>query len=741
MSLRRNHHSASSSSDRPLRTADEMLADVIREGDRRQTRRRGRVVGSAAGGVCVLFAGSVLSTVAVSGRDLNTASRFPSGTPGLASGITLPAAPSAAPAGPVPAPPVTAPAVVGRRPGPEVALVAYRGDTDFLAREKRTALARVTPYGLAYSPYERFVGVDGPPVAMSAPAGTASGTAGGGTSGSSGALSGGSTSPDAAALPSPAAGVDFSGPNNQEAGVDEPDRVKTDGRVLYAVEEGHLRIVGTTTGKPVVLADVDLTDVSTRIRPSQLLLAGNRLLAFGTSDPSSGSLPPSDGKPFVEVPQDPSVTALAVVDVSDPAHPRRLKTEQFDGSLVTARLIGGVARLVLVSLPRIPFVAPAGGTLEQAAAALAENKRRISASTARSWLPKGTTGARAFHTTNDTGLGMVTVRSFDPAGPTIGPGVSVVGGADTVYASATALFVATKEVPTVTASSQPAVGGAGRTSIHRFDIRDPLEARYDGSGDVPGVVLNQYSLSEQADALRVATTTVAGGDGVSQSQVTVLRPSKGALVEVGSVGGMGKGERIYSVRFIGYRGYVVTFRQIDPLYVLDLKDPAHPTVTGELKIPGFSAYLHPVGADRIIGIGQALNGGALGEELQVSLFDVSDPAHPAKVAGGTLPGGYSTAERDFHAFTYWEPTGLALIPTATYGADAASSFDGVVGFTVGKSALTELGRISHYEGPPTGSGSIDRSVVIRDRVFTLSRLGVMSSDLATLHTVGFVPFA
>ena len=147
------------------------------------------------------------------------------------------------------------------------------------------------------------------------------------------------------------------------------------------------------------------------------------------------------------------------------------------------------------------------------------------------------------------------------------------------------------------------------TEIHRFDTSDPARTTYRSSGSVPGFVLNQFALSEDRGALRVATTEeplwMAGAQQRdAESGVSVLREEGAKLVTVGRVGGLGKGERIYAVRFLGDAGYLVTFRQVDPLYTLDLSDPRAPKAVGELKVAGYSAYLHPVGDGLLLGVGQ-----------------------------------------------------------------------------------------------------------------------------------------
>ena len=168
------------------------------------------------------------------------------------------------------------------------------------------------------------------------------------------------------------------------------------------------------------------------------------------------------------------------------------------------------------------------------------------------------------------------------------------------------------------------------------------------------------------------------------------------LKQVGQVGGLGRGERIYAVRFIGDTGYVVTFRQVDPLYTVDLSEPTDPKVVGELKVPGYSAYLHPVGEGLILGVGQdATEQGRL-QGAQVSLFDVADLAAPRsldRVAMGQ--GSSSEVEYDHHAFLSYEPTGLVVLPLEVYANNSSQNFAGAVGLRVGAAGIDEIARISH----------------------------------------------
>ena len=210
----------------------------------------------------------------------------------------------------------------------------------------------------------------------------------------------------------------------------------------------------------------------------------------------------------------------------------------------------------------------------------------------------------------------------------------------------------------------------------------------------------------------------------------MLAERAGALAAAGRVGGLGRGERVFAVRFIGDTGYVVTFRQVDPLYTLDLSQPARPRVLGELKIRGYSSYLHPVGPDLLLGVGQDATDEGMVQGTQVSLFDVSNLAAPRRVARRALgTGASSEAEFDHHAFLYWPATRLAVLPLSLSAPEGGQSFTGALGLRVGTAGLGEVGRVSQ---PPAQPAPIRRSLVIGGRLFTVSDQGVQAASLATL---------
>jgi uncharacterized secreted protein with C-terminal beta-propeller domain len=270
-----------------------------------------------------------------------------------------------------------------------------------------------------------------------------------------------------------------------------------------------------------------------------------------------------------------------------------------------------------------------------------------------------------------------------------------------------------------------------RTDVYKFDLSGSGPPRYAASGSVKGSLLNQYSMSEHKGNLRLATTTDRFSRD-SQSSVYVLAQHGERLDQTGRIDGLGKGERIHSVRFIGSAAYVVTFRRTDPLYVLDLADPARPARTGELKITGYSAYLHPVAGGRLLGVGQDAETSGRTTGLQVSLFDVS--GEPRRVDAFTVPGTTSQVEFDPHAFLYWPETGLTVVPMTRPDGRTAEA----LALKVTGNALTKVGTVRH-PGLYLGN-AVTRSLIVGGTLWTTSEAGAYATDAATLGGGDWLPF-
>jgi len=463
-----------------------------------------------------------------------------------------------------------------------------------------------------------------------------------------------------AAQSAPVEGEDFSGTNNQVLGVDEPDIVKTDGNRIITVIDNMVRVFAVNGTDATPQAELRLDTW-----PRELLLDGDRLLIMSDTWGGEGPGVAFDTTSEAYGP----ATVVTQVEINGDAM-NVLGHLRLEGHYVSARKIGGVARLVVSAPPpQLSFIYPQGQGSEDIARET--NQRIVQESTLEDWLssyqvvtPAGdvtATGAiapceRIYRPSDFSGFGLMTVLTVDMQGAlTAGNGTAVVSDGQTVYASNDSLYIATNIWPTfpvepfraevdVDDSEREEFEETYTTALHRFDITDPTTANYVASGDVAGSLLSQFSLDEFDGRLRVATTEGSpwGFSEQSESFITVLEAQGEDLVEVGRVGNMGRGERIFAVRFMGPTAYVVTFRQVDPLYVVDLRDPTAPAVTGELKIPGFSSYLHPVGDGLLLGVGQDATdqGRTLG--AKVSLFDVSDPTNPLESRTRTWPSCRST---------------------------------------------------------------------------------------------------
>ncbi|MEQ1874932.1 MAG: beta-propeller domain-containing protein [Ilumatobacteraceae bacterium] len=604
-------------------------------------------------------------------------------------------------------------------------LVFFADCPDLLGYLRTEALERVTAWGLNGGPI--YYGRDGDVAA-------AEDSAGGDKA----------NSVDGMAPPTGETGPTYSGTNTQEVGVDEGDVVETNGTHVFVVGQDGVRIIDVASA--TVAAHInDLPDGS-----HQLLLDGTRLLIVSQSYNSGED------------------TVVSLYDVANASSPTLMRRSHLEGRLVASRSIDGQARLILTSTiaTRLHFVTPDQFGLDEARA-LEANKAVINNSTIEEWLPRyfDESGDGSFGAMNASldcstvaaprdfaGLGISWIASIDLRAGTSPVGAAgIVSYGDIVYASPTNIYLATvpwdwnnsfERVPGPT--SQPP------TLIHQFALGAGGSAQYVASGEVNGQLLNQFAMSEFNGDLRVATTLQDWNTGASESFVQVLRPSGTDLVQIGKVGGLGLTEQIYAVRFMGTQAYVVTFRQTDPLYVINLADPTNPVVTGELKIPGYSAYLHPVGDGLLLGVGQSADLTGMTTGTQLSLFDVSDPANPQQIS--TLPiGGSSEAEWDHKAFLYWPEDGTIVIPVSPWwgggcgpaidclSKDVISAAGGVVVAQLQDRTLVGRGTIQHTVENYTGCWNpLQRSMVIGSELVTIGYDQVQFTDRASLVPRGAV---
>jgi hypothetical protein len=665
-----------------------------------------------------------------------------------------------------------------------VGLLPFASCDDVLEFVHEEALEKVGPYG--FQSEGSFWGE-----------GDAAGEDGGGDTGAAGDSGGGD---DGGGAQGGGDAPEFSGTNVQELGVDEPDLVKTDGTRILAIAQGRLHYVDLSGDAPAVTGSVQLLEID----PEYGWYGGNEMLVHGDravviARRSAWDLGADLRAALGYGDEDwSSITQLIEIDLSDATAPRVVGNLWLEGDYVSGRKIDATARFVLRSFPRnLRFKSPWDfldegdisydeygyeGYDEEAYAAAerqatAHNQAIVRATALEHWMPRAVIEdpasgeptvvrlvdcERAFEPGTFAGLGMLSVLTVDMARPlALGDAVGVFSEGETVYASQDSLYVATwpqylnlpdGEPDRVGEEEQPDPSIV--SYVHKFDIRDPEKAEYRASGEVPGHLLDQWAMSEHEGDLRVASTDWGWWSEGSQSFVSVLRERGRSLELVGQVGGIGRDEQIFGVRFIGPTGYVVTFRQTDPLFTVDLRNPEEPTVVGELHIPGYSAYLHPLAPGILLGVGRDgdeegnLGGAAL------SIFDVSDPAQPLRLHQAAFGDGWasSTVEWDHRAFLYWAPEKIVVVPVTSWGewdeeTQTQDYFAGAVAYRVDPelgislAGIIEHDPLTEDEWGWSWGGEIQRSLVVGEDLFTMSESGLKSSTMDAMVETGWLPFA
>ncbi|MDQ1697518.1 MAG: hypothetical protein QOJ03_2871 [Frankiaceae bacterium] len=608
------------------------------------------------------------------------------------------------------------------------ALTSFNGCTDYLDYVRDEAAQRVGPYGLQpFGPYgyQRFH--------VPAPFGY------GLTDAASGAAL-------ESVYKNAGAPVAHSATTVQVAGVDEPDTVKTDGRIVVSLTGPTLRVLDTHA---TVLGTVALNGDT----GGGLLLAGDQAVVLSTTSPPPSLVGGFDGFGGYPYYYNASAPArAAIVDLSDPHHPRLERTFEFDGAVVAARLVDGQVRLVLRSDgPRITFQTPSAQG--ESHAAKNANRRLVAASTLGDWLPAwrlqkpdGSTTARqplaacnaVARPRHASGISTVSVLSLDPQSDAPGAATSVVAAGDTVYATADHVYVAgLTQRPRPRQLDGPRCctyrPARIRTWIYDFTIAGADRPRFVGAGPVPGSLLNSYAMDQdERGYLRVVSTVQTRH--TTDSRITVLALSGRKLAPIGVVDGLGHRQEVKAVRFLGDAAYVVTFRTFDPLYVVDLRDPRRPVVSGRLEQPGFSEFLYPLPGDHLLGVGVALAHNEA-SKLLVSTYDVSDPAHPRRDATATLAHGYFAGYGNYdpHAFLYWPATDLAVV--ALPGTSAGRGEPGAGAYRIGAGGgLTRLATLAHRRLAPT------RTVVVGTELWSFTAAGVLVADLDALGTTSWHPY-
>ncbi|MCK9579319.1 MAG: beta-propeller domain-containing protein [Methanoregula sp.] len=512
-----------------------------------------------------------------------------------------------------------------------------------------------------------------------------------------------SSSPATVSQASPAepavSGREYSTTNVQVKDVDEADIVKTDGTYVYVVSGNKLHIL---KGYPATNAGI-IASLQFSGSPESLYITGDRLVLISSARKQDDFQQCQPGACGYTIPVL-QKTQVFVYSVKDPAHPALVREMELDGWYRDSRMIGSTLYFVIHSYLD-PYDTGAGFPAVYDSA-------------------RGSAEPPVYyfdHTDSEyylTTIGSVDIRATE----TVKAKTFLIGSAGTVYVSSDNLYIA---VPANTNDRT-----ATSTDLYSFAL-DNGQLTYSARGTIDGTLLNQFSLDEYGGNLRVATTVQdysRTGKGPS-SRVTVL---DGRMQVIGSVGDLAPTQQIYAARFMGERLYLVTYRETDPLFVIDLADPEHPKVLGELHIPGFSSYLHPYDATHLIGVGKESTRGG----LKLALFDVADVYNPRLVSEEKLGGYGSDSEvlRDHKAFLFDREKDLLVLPVHivenTYGSNGVQPvWGGAYVFGVNpEKGFTEKGTVVHYRD--TGNQRrVQRAFFIEDVLYTMASDKIVMSDL------------
>lgn len=540
----------------------------------------------------------------------------------------------------------------------------------------------------------------------------------------------------------------FSDTNRQVADVDEADIVKIgdEGRKLYVIRDsGFHEFDSWPAAQTSRVADVEIegSAIEMFVESDRAVVFSN---AYGIEALDDGDLCSGPGGPepgFADVDGyyycGRSYVKITVIDLASDPH-SILREIYVDGWYTSSRRHDSIVRAVVQSymqrpssvphlhdvVYREPYPESREDEIQRAMLWASQAKQAIRETTLEQWLPvwgvrldgeiqQQPTQCADFYSPSagltNYGLTQIVGLDLDEQGaPSI---TSILGEAAEVYASRDALVLAQPDWSWFERDRN-----SDRTAVHRFAVSaDGTRTPYQGSGFVPGLVNDQFSIDERDGVIRIATTRTTWNHEsedvitpdiwippTTDNLLSTMRLDDGVLVVEGQVDGLAQGERIFSARFLGDLGYIVTFRQVDPLFAIDLSNPSEPVVLGELKIPGFSDYMHPLGDDHLLTIGRDID-----EQTQfdrgtaLQIFDVTDPANPALAHKALVGEGYSEANHNHKAFNFYAgetPTeGLLAFPFVSYQSDFSSTL--------------ELWEVSADEGF-SRRGAVDHSDLVLD---------------------------
>ena len=560
--------------------------------------------------------------------------------------------------------------------------------------------------------------------------------------------------------------VDYSETNVQVEGVDEPDIVKTDGTYIYVLANLDLYILKAYAADDAeLLSKISIKD---DVYVSEFFVNNDYLIVFGSSnnypilygkavaedDERSGE-EITDGENFWEV----SSSVIKIYDVSNRANPVLVKDIEIDGTYFDSRMIGDYIYVVSSEYSYYIYrYYNDNYTLNVPEIKIDNDTTKISYS-------------QIYYIDSPEVVDSMThVISIDLEDLSVNEKSFLIGVSENMYMSEDNIYlVYTNYDYNARPLFETYASDEETTVIHKIHVDDG-KINYVTKGEVSGRVLNQFSMDEYNGFFRIATTSGYSWDqnNPSKNNIFVLNQD---LEEISSIEDIAPGEQIYSARFLGEKAYLVTFKNTDPFYTIDMSDPYNPMILGYLKIPGYSSYLHPYDANHIIGIGKETIESnnpnfAWYQGLKIALFDVSDFENPVLVDKYIIGdrGTDSPVLYDHKAFLFSKEKNLLVIPVSLYeisdetknkydefpGPDYGEfTFQGAYVFILNLDGFTYRGRITHLSDDEKqnneywwywgeASSYITRSLYIEDTLYTISNKMVKMNSLDDLSEINSV---
>jgi len=542
---------------------------------------------------------------------------------------------------------------------------------------------------------------------------------------------------------------DYSETNIQVKGVDEADIVKNDGRYIYTVTGNKVVIVDAYPAEDMgILSEIYIDRGNLR----EIFVNGDKLIIF--SDVSRHLIYYEDERCLstinCNINQNEQLTNIDVYDISDRENPELEHEYRMSGDYFSSRMIGDYVYVIANQYVYDNIVYPV--IYEDGYEKVIEAED-ISYSDIRDY---------NFRFTNILGI--------DIDNGKINSETTLTGYTSNIYVSQENIYLTQYKYGEWYATMED---NQEKTLVNKISI-DKLDIEYKASGEVPGNILNQFSMDENDDYFRIATTSrsnqnlptptmgIARAPSVSNTQNNVYVLDKNLEI-VGELEGLALGESIYSVRFMGEKAYIVTFKKVDPLFVLDLSNPENPKVLGKLKIPGYSDYLHPYDENHIIGIGKDAEEAEYGDfawyqGVKIAIFDVTDPENPVemhKVIIGDR-GTQSEALNDHKAFLFDREKELLVIPIQLYEIQGEKTsgntygqyaFQGAYVYNINLDDGFDLkGKITHVtdeEELKAGyyydyNTQVRRSLYMDDTLYTISNKRIKANDLNDLDVINTI---